>query len=445
MDLFKKRLEKEYPSYHELKYAALSTEASKIQSYLSEERLFLEYFLDHDTAFYVFVISPEDLELFHIPIHKDSFAEHISQFRKSLSDYKFIKEQEDEAYKLYTSYAYKIYQTILEPILKGRDKIKKLIISTDGALGHLPFEALLSEAVTEKRPWSKLPYLLHQYHISYTYSATLWQQNRERQTKGNGRMLAFAASYNGEKDTLDNSTNRAPHLQQLRDILLDLPSAKEEVLALSQRLQGQFLLGQAASEAAFKTEAGNYGVIHLAMHGLLDSKNPILSSLAFTENGDLIEDNFLEAWEISHLNLNAELVVLSACETGYGRFEQGEGVMSLARAFMYAGTPALVVSLWQVNDESTSYIMQKFYQKLAQGLPKDEALQQAKLVYLKHAKGITAHPAFWAPFIQLGDSRPIKLRQKISSYWLWAIGGVGSLALIAGGLAMRRRGRKEAA
>ena len=92
------------------------------------------------------------------------------------------------------------------------------------------------------------------------------------------------------------------------------------------------------------------------------------------------------AHEIYQLDLNADLVVLSACETGYGKFNQGEGVMSLARSFMYAGTPSLVVSLWQVNDQSTAIIMQLFYEKLEKGMPKDIALRQAKLEYLKNAE-----------------------------------------------------------
>ncbi len=156
------------------------------------------------------------------------------------------------------------------------------------------------------------------------------------------------------------------------------------------------------------------------MHGVLDKKQPMLSSLAFTENKDSLEDNFLQAYEISRMQLNADLVVLSACETGYGQFEQGEGVVSLARSFMYAGVPSLVVSLWQVNDVSTSIIMKAFYNNLSAGMNKPEALRQSKLSYLQNVDGIMAHPAFWSPFIQLGDSKPVYLKNK--SNWVpWVI------------------------
>ena len=166
------------------------------------------------------------------------------------------------------------------------------------------------------------------------------------------------------------------------------------------------------------------------MHGILDTKRPMMSSLAFTENRDSTEDNFLHAYEISNMKLNANLVVLSACETGYGKFEQGEGVVSIARSFMYAGVPSLVVSLWQVNDVSTAKIMNSFYLNLSDGMNKATALRHAKLDYLKNTKGITGHPAFWSPFIQLGDSRPIYLKTRVS----WLTWGVGAIVFIFAGV-----------
>ncbi len=149
------------------------------------------------------------------------------------------------------------------------------------------------------------------------------------------------------------------------------------------------------------------------MHGLLNENRPMLSSLAFTEDGDSLNDNFLQAHEISKMELNADLVVLSACETGYGRFETGNGIASLARAFMYAGVPSLVVSLWQVNDASTAIIMQNFYKHLASGMTKSAALRQAKLDYIEMVDNpIAAHSAFWSPFILIGDEAPVELQSK---------------------------------
>jgi CHAT domain-containing protein len=157
----------------------------------------------------------------------------------------------------------------------------------------------------------------------------------------------------------------------------------------------------------------------------------MLSSLVFTEDHDSVENNFLQAYEISKLNLNADLVILSACETGYGKFEKGNGIASLARSFMYAGASSLVVSLWQVNDFSTAEIMKFFYQNLVEGMGKAEALREAKLEYIKRSKGIFNHPAFWSPFIQIGasDSIYLEVKSKRSFLW-WGLGVLGMILLL---------------
>lgn len=118
----------------------------------------------------------------------------------------------------------------------------------------------------------------------------------------------------------------------------------------------------------------------------------------------------MQAYEISKLELNADLVVLPAGETGYGKFEKGSGITSLARSFMYAGAASMVVSLWQVNDHATAHIMQHLYQNLANSMDKSQALQQAKLTYIQQADGILAQPTCWSPFIQRGNNTPILIK-----------------------------------
>ncbi|MFK7797706.1 MAG: CHAT domain-containing protein, partial [Aureispira sp.] len=192
---------------------------------------------------------------------------------------------------------------------------------------------------------------------------------------------------------------------------------------------GDFFVGKAANETLFKEKAANYAVLHLAMHGMVNNQYPLLSCLAFSEDYSTTENNFLEAHEISNLQLSNDLVVLSACKTGYGEFEQGEGIMSLARSFMYAGTPSLVVSLWEVNDLSTAAIMQLFYQNLAKGMTKDEALRQVKLEFIKQVDGTIAHPIFWSPFIVLGDNQPVHLKTTTAP-WQWGV--LGGIFILVG-------------
>ena len=138
------------------------------------------------------------------------------------------------------------------------------------------------------------------------------------------------------------------------------------------------------------------------------------------------------------MKLNADLVVLSACETAYGKVEKGNGIASLARSFMYAGAPSLIVSLWHVNDLATSKIMKRLYQNLSEGMNKAEALRQAKLGYIKSAKSIYAHPAFWSPFIQIGDSSSLEVPQKGSKIFPFILGFAG-LAIVAIFVGLKRK------
>lgn len=312
--------------------------------------------------------------------------------------------------------------------------LQNLVIIPSDQLGHIPFETLLTHHSTNIINYKKLPYLLNRYAISYDYSAALWHNNQQSRQQNNQQLLAYAANY--RPDSL--LTVRPPQQQKLRKTLQPLPAAQKELEELEKFIDGIFYYKHHATEKTFKTKAADYGIIHLAMHGILDQKHPILSSLVFTENSDTTEDNFLQAYEISQLELNADLVVLSACETGYGKFQQGEGVMSLARSFMYAGTPAMIVSLWQVNDYCTAIIMQNLYQNLAEGMDKATALQKAKLDFIKTSNSTIGHPAYWAPFIQLGNRHPIQMRGEESYLW-WIVVGISFLLLLMVIGVMRKR------
>ncbi|WMX17406.1 CHAT domain-containing tetratricopeptide repeat protein [Aureispira sp. CCB-E] len=445
IDVFLNSLKDKYPKYHHLKYENITVNAKEIQTSLAPKTLLLEYFVT-DSMTYLFAISPTSIELFPIDVKKEKLKKQIETLRFALSRYDYIINKSELAQKLYTESAYWFYKEMLSIALQGKE-IENLIIITDGELGHLPFEAFLLESIPQgKINYASLPYLVKDYNISYNYSATLWKENLEiqqnrKQTNNhnNHQMFACAASYPKVDSSLLDL--RLPNIFDMRHSLVPLPQTKTEIKTLSKVFDGLFLTNDSTSEAFFKEHAHEYGVIHLAMHGLLHPRVPMLSSLAFTENKDSLEDNFLQAHEVAHLHLNADLVVLSACETGYGKFEQGEGIVSLARSFMYAGTPSLVVSLWQVNDQSTSVIMNYFYHYIADGMPKDVALRQAKLDYLTLAKDFAGHPAFWSAFIQLGDTTSVKISRR-RNYSTWGIGIgilVGLSSLIAIFVALRKK------
>ncbi|MCP4442628.1 MAG: CHAT domain-containing protein [Aureispira sp.] len=431
MIAFKEHIEKVYPKYASLKYDRTQVSLPEIQGLLNEQAAFLEYVLG-DSTIYIFYVDKKETKLFKQDIAPKALQKELGKLQSSLSNYSLLSTKPDESYQKYTSSAYWCYQQLLEPVLKELKDIEHLIIVPDGKLGYFPFEVFLVEpAPQDAKGYKNLHYLINDYQVSYNYSATLWKENKEGQTTQiNDQILAMSGSYNNQIDSVTKSL-RLPVYNRLRELLKPLPAARQEVERLEKHFQGHFAFDSLASESSFKQKASEYGIIHLAMHGVLDNNNPILSSLAFTEDGGNIENNFLQAYEISKMELNAALIVLSACETGYGKFETGNGVASLARAFMYVGVPSLVVSLWSVNDQSTANIMQSFYQYLSEGKNKAVALRQAKLDYLKRAKGVSAHPAFWSPFVQLGDSKPIELATKGEYNWLWWVLGAGILFLLS--------------
>ena len=143
------------------------------------------------------------------------------------------------------------------------------------------------------------------------------------------------------------------------------------------------------------------------MHGLIDDDNPMFSKLIFSSVTDTSQDRYLNTYEIYNMSLNADLAVLSACNTGTGKYIKGEGIMSMARGFYYAGCPAIVATRWSVYDKSTEEIIRKFYLYLAQGFSKIEALKRARLDFLKTADPFRSHPRFWAAFACIGDPSPV--------------------------------------
>ncbi len=430
IDLWQLEVKNNYPKYYELQYTQPNIATTEVQALLDPETALIEYMIT-DSILHIFKISSDKVDWHQEAIVDTILQQKVSAYHESLSNYELILKNDAKIHQKYTQLAHWMYQKLLQPILKDESKIKNLIIVTDGVLGHLPFESFLVEAPSNEE-YRNLHYVLRDYNISYNYSATLWKENKQQpKRKHNGKMLAMAANYQ-KLNQGGSPANRSPSAQQLRKVLEPLPAARAEVEALAQQYQGLFAFDSLASEQLIVEKAKEFAIIHLAMHGLLDEQRPMLSALALTENGDSLYDNFWQAHEISKMELQANLVVLSACETGYGRFEEGNGIASLARAFMYAGVPSLVVSLWQVNDQSTSIIMQYFYKHLADGKSKAQALQQAKLDYIDAVNHpVAAHPAFWSPFILIGDEAPISLESKASYPWLWWVIGAGVIILLA--------------
>ncbi len=400
----------------------------------------MEYFVA-DTTVYLFKLDQNSFKV--QKIHFPDLAGQLKKFRAVLAEPSVLSKDFEQVHQQFVEHSRLFYQKLIAPA-ELDEQIKQLIIVPDGLLNHIPFEILVKNTPSaEKASYKELPYLLKDYAISYSFSIALLLEAQLHPIKApNHKILAYAPTYDAIED-LKKASMRSADLQRIRSILEDLPGARQEVLGLEQEFKGHFNYDYMAGEADFRANVSDYGIIHLAMHGKLNEKEPLSSGLIFSETGDSTADNVLYAYEINDLSLNAELIVLSACETGYGKFQHGEGVMSIARSFMYAGTHSLLMTLWTVSDISTQQLMNNFYQNLAKGMRKDVALQQAKLQYLNSSSEIGAHPFLWAGFVALGDPAATRIQEKGGAGLGWILGAIGLLVLGLGLWWARRMSAKN--
>lgn len=433
LEKLNKNIQQNFPEYYALKQTTSTIQPSVIQAQLDAETALIEYVVG-DSILHIFYIDKQRVLWKKQPIEKAALLYKVDVLHQSLSNYSLLLNNQALAYKKYTEHAHWFYSFLLAPLLEGKPTITKLVIIPDNKLGNLPFETFLTKAAPKvPSSYKELDYVLNKYTISYNYSAALWKENNDNTPRlHNNQLFGIAANYDSTTYSirLKKKTPTAYKLQPL-------PAARQEVATLQQKFEGLFAFDEMATEALVKAKAKDYAVLHFATHGLLNSNQPFLSALALTPDSTSEETSFLQAHEISKMQLNAALVVLSACETGFGKFEQGNGIASLARSFMYAGAPALIVSLWQVNDYATALIMQKLYANLANNSPKNQALRQAKIDYIAQADAITAHPAFWSSFIQIGNSGPVQIKQK--SFSVFSFIAIGLVVLFILIFLFRRR------
>ena len=407
------KIEGEYPQYFQLKYSAKSASMDAIQEYLANEGgLFIEYFLGAEHV-YAFAIGNDKTDFIRIAL-EDDFSGLLETFRDAL-----INGQGD--LNDFVGYSRKLYALLLSPLehlLHGQP----LTFVLDDELGYIPFEVLLQDEgiIEQDNAW---PYLFKRHAISYAYSATsLFQFTRENRSRSGTRYLALVPNFNSRNEEGEaDSPDLLAYQDVVRGGLIELKGAQQEVRSLSSYFNGDQYEEMDAHESLFKHLAPEYSMLHLATHAIIDDVNPLNSRLLFTIDGDTIDDGNLYAWELFGMNLNADLAVLSACNTGFGKIQKGEGIQSLGRAFAYAGCPSRLMSLWPAQDASTADVMESFYGFLAKGASKDEALRQAKIDFLNNADDFNQHPFYWAGFVMQGDPKPL-VRGSLT--WIYILSGI---------------------
>lgn len=408
-----------YPEYFRLKYDQRMVDLADLE--LPHDQLMIEYFIgDHHLYAFSSRHDGSSPQLFQLPWD----AQHTQWVIDLRND---IYQQEERAF---ATKAYALYQALLEPVLTANPNPKSLLIVPDGVLGYLPFDILLTEAVGEASygNFRDYPFLLRKLTVSQNFSLTMLREMQLQKRQQPEDLLAFAPSFPGPREAIAERNSRA--------ILGELVYNQQEAAAALASFDGRLVADRAATKEQFLELASRYRIYHIASHAVVDDEAPNHSYIAFAAPPDsLIDYSRLYSYEILAHTFPAELVVLSACETGVGKVVRGEGIMSLARAFSYAGARSMVTSLWNINDQSGQELMAHFYEYLSDGLSKDEALRQAKLAYLDQAPDkARTHPRYWAAFVPMGNM------EALTGGWPWQW-GILVLAVLGGVylLALRKR------
>lgn len=368
---------------NELKTSARKTREpasiKALQSVLNKEQALLNYFITEGRLF-IFFISNLEVELKEVPLEGD-IKELAYGFREMLDE---PGSNTAQALISYKGAANRLYNFLIKPFefnLKG----KNIIIVPDYELGLFPFEALISD--TAGSSYSNLSYLLYSNPISEVYTLQQLSSGRRSPFKIQNSFVGFAPDYSRYKEVQYE----------------ELPGAKKEVKQIDTYFKGDMYIGSSATKKNFLEQSSDFDIVHLALHTKIDDKNPRHSQLLFSE-----ERSPLTLYEIYGMQFKAKLLILSGCNTGIGKLKHGEGVMSLARGFFYAGIENIVLTKWAIADKSGAQIMSYFYKSLKDGYKVDEALQQAKVNYLINSDPLKHHPYYWAGYASVGKTVEFK-------------------------------------
>ena len=380
LDSLYKDFYKNYPKFKSINSAKVLLEIEDVQAQLDDDTQMITYFLGEQSLF-SFNIRKDTISLLRADI-ADKLINITNDFKHHLSNRDNIDELS------YDLFMYLLGQQF------DREK-RNLIIVADNVLNYIPFEILRS---------SDGSMLIEKYNVSYNGSVRIFLELQKEFFKYDTPKdwVGFAPTYTGEEE---------------------LASSKSEIDQIASLTNGEKFVGKEAKKENFMLHKKEFSILHLAMHAEIDNENPLYNRLLF-------EDGELTASEIYTSYSQANLVVLSACNTGFGKIEKGEGVMSMARAFHYSGIPSVMMSLWKVPDQETKTIMVDFYRYLKKGKSKSEALRRAKLDYLdKTSDTELKHPYYWSGFVINGQINPIKIKNALNPV-IWIVLSICGLMIM---------------
>lgn len=351
------------------------------KEFSKDNNAYVEYILDDEEG-YGIAITKSDIKLFEIKDCK-ALRRNVTTYRNLID--KPIKNKTSQ--KHFSTISNVIYKTLFPYEINALINNNTLTIIPDYYLQNIPFESL----TTSNKDFS---YLIYKNQINYAYSLTYLIENTNNQEINSGNVVAFAP--------VNFSTG-----------LTSLPNTEKELHVIDYLFTSQLYLKTKATKQNFIKESKDAKILHIASHANAnDSIGPWIS----------FYNSKINLNDIYSLNNSAELVVLSACNTSLGELHKGEGIMSLSRGFFYAGSKTVISTLWEINDKSSTELLDSFYKNINLGENKSSALRNAKLNYLKTHSLSDASPYYWASFILIGDTEKIEFDNHFSTIYYFILG-----------------------
>jgi CHAT domain-containing protein/Tfp pilus assembly protein PilF len=419
LDSLRREIRDVSPAYANLNYPRTLTLQESQNELIDKDTACFAYLLAKENS-YGFVITQGDIKIFPLPGKKE-IQNLVQEHLKAITD---VTNQE---FRL----GHRLFEILIEPGLSA--KIRNMIIVPDDVLYFLPFETLLSK--DDGKDW-----LIRNYTIAYAPSLSALRELvlrrkaiRKRPIKD---ILAVGdPSYGaGENESIPgdekSSFQAGAASEETRFVRLKFSGQEiEKISALFKPARKDALLRDRASEENVKSQnLADYRIIHFATHAFIDDKKPARSAIILSLDQDPKEDGFLQMREVFNLKLQADLVVLSACQTGLGQLIRGEGIEGLSRAFFYAGASSVLLSLWAVNDQASYQLLERFYAHLRSANPVMESLRQAKLELIE--SGVLAHPYYWAGFVVTGNADTTIFPRSLDKWMIVTLSLCAGLAIL---------------